>query len=160
MLATNTTHIHGLHTAWANDGLEVRYVFPGALATRDAPAPPDAATERVMTLGVMTADPDGPDRMHVRDDRVWRWEAKIQPATRIWARHVLAADIMGRSFSYDHEGQIVLVWTNLPALEHRSRASPARSGGPARSRGSCSRSSSPPSPNPRSRPRPPSRSSR
>ncbi len=118
MLPTNTTHIHGLHTQWSNDGLEVRYVFPGALATQDTEALPNVGAQRVFTLGVMTADPDGPDGTRVRDDKFWRWEAKIQPATRIWARHVLAAEISGKSSSYDHEGQIVLVWANLPALEH------------------------------------------
>jgi hypothetical protein len=114
MIATDESRIHGIQTRWANDGAEVSYVYPGPLQVVGATVRADAGVERVLVLGISTADPDSQD---LRDERLWRGAPGIDPATQIWARHVLAAEATRESQVYEHDGQVVYVAARLPSRE-------------------------------------------
>ncbi len=113
MISTDDTRIHGLASHYADDGVEVSYVYPGALEVRIATGVtmPPAARAQQVALGILLADPDDQDP---RDDRSWRWPASTNPATRRWAQHVLAADSRTESLVYEHDGELVLVWAFIP----------------------------------------------
>jgi hypothetical protein len=91
MISTDDTRIHGITTRYADDGVEVSYVYPGSLEVRLATGVtmPAATRPQQVVLGMLLADPDQQD---AREDRSWRWPAETRPATRRWAQHVLAAD--------------------------------------------------------------------
>ena len=114
MIATDESRIHGIQTRWANDGAEVSYVYPGPLQVVGATVRADAGVERVLVLGISTADPDSQD---LRDERFWRGAAGVDQATQIWARHVLAAEATRESQVYEHDGQVVFIAARLPSRE-------------------------------------------
>jgi hypothetical protein len=113
MISTDDTRIHGITTRYADDGVEVSYVYPGSLEVRLATGVtmPAATRPQQVVLGTLLADPDQQD---AREDRSWRWPAETRPATRRWAQHVLAADTRHESLAYEHEGELVLVWAFIP----------------------------------------------
>jgi len=117
MLITNDISIHGLTQAYAHDGVEVSYAYPGSLEVRLAAGVTMPATSRAqrIVLGMLLTDPDEQDP---RDDRSWRWAEHTNPATRRWAQHVLAADHREETLVYEHDGEIVLVWAFVPARAH------------------------------------------
>lgn len=116
MVTTEHTWIHGIDTTYAGDGVMVSYVYPGPLQLRPAAGAP--VPEQRIDLGLCLADPDTQDP---RDDHLWRWQASTRPATRIWARHVLALHAAVRtaaeppSLVYEHADEVVLVWGFIPA---------------------------------------------
>jgi len=122
MVTTQHTWIHGIDTTYAGDGVMVSYVYPGSLELRPTAGAPVTAAgsgmERRIDLGLCLADPDEQDP---RDDSLWRWQTSTRPATRIWARHVLALHAAVRtaagppSLVYEHAGEVVLVWGFIPA---------------------------------------------
>ena len=113
MISTDDTRIHGLVSRYADDGVEVSYVYPGSLEVRIATGVtmPAATRPQQVVLGMLLAEPDQQDS---RDDRSWRWPAGTNPATRHWAQHVLAADARSESLVYEHDGELVLVWAFIP----------------------------------------------
>lgn len=115
MITTDESRIHGIQTRWAEDGTEVSYVYPGPLQVVGAPVRAGAGVERVVVLGISTADPDSQD---LRDERSWRGAPGIDPSTQIWARHVLAAEAVQESQVYEHDGQVVYIAAGLPSREH------------------------------------------
>lgn len=117
MITDDGTHIHGLRTSYAEDGVEVFYAFPGALEVRiaDGITMPSAARPQDVVLGILLADPDEQDP---REDRSWRWAAHTTAATRRWAQHVLAADHHQENLVYEHGGEVVLVWSFVPPRAH------------------------------------------
>jgi hypothetical protein len=117
MITDDGTTIHGLRTRYADDGVEVYYAYPGALEVRiaDGVTMPAAARPQSIVLGVLQADPDEQDP---REDRGWRWAAHTTPATRRWAQHVLAADHREENLVYEHDGELVLVWSFVPPRAH------------------------------------------
>ena len=117
MISTDDTRIHGLVSRYADDGVEVSYVYPGSLEVRIATGVtmPAATRPQQVVLGMLLADPDQQDS---RDDRRWRWPAGTNPATRRWAQHVLAADARSESLVYEHDGELVLVWAFIPPRAH------------------------------------------
>ncbi|MBK7829577.1 hypothetical protein [Nannocystis sp.] len=50
----------------------------------------------------------------VMDDRSWQWEPSAAARARAWVQHVLVADSLEQSQSYEFEGQLVLVGHRLP----------------------------------------------
>jgi len=113
MISTDDTRIHGITTRYADDGVEVSYVYPGSLEVRLATGVtmPAATRPQQVVLGTLLADPDQQD---AREDRSWRWPAETRPATRRWAQHVLAADTRHESLVYEQDGELVLVWAFIP----------------------------------------------
>jgi len=117
MITDDGMHIHGLRTRYADDGVEVYYSYPGALEVRLATGVtmPAANRPQSIVLGLLLADPDEQDP---REDRSWRWPAHTTPATRRWAQHVLAADHREENLVYEHDGELVLVWSFVPPRPH------------------------------------------
>jgi hypothetical protein len=127
MVMLDDLRIHGLETRYADSGVMVSYVYPGAIEIRlgvgmTMPAA-DHGKEQWIDLGLCVADPDEQDP---RDDRFWRWESTTKPATRIWAQHVMAVDARVEnpkrrtnggptSLTYAHDGEVVLLWGFVPA---------------------------------------------
>jgi hypothetical protein len=77
MISTDDTRIHGITTRYADDGVEVSYVYPGSLEVRIATGVtmPAATRAQQVVLGMLLADPDQQD---AREDRSWRWPAETQ----------------------------------------------------------------------------------
>jgi hypothetical protein len=113
MISTDDPRIHGITTRYADDGVEVAYVYPGSLEVRitTGVTMPAATRPQQVVLGMLRADPDEQD---ARDDHSWRWPAETRPATRRWTQHVLTADTRHESLVYEHDGELVLVWAFIP----------------------------------------------
>jgi hypothetical protein len=126
MVMLDDIRIHGLEARYAGGGVMVSYVYPGAVEVRlgvgmTMPAA-DQGKEQWIDLGISVGDPDEQDP---REDRFWQWEAATKPATRIWARHVMAVDARvdhperraaggPTSLTYEFEGEVVLLWGFVP----------------------------------------------
>jgi hypothetical protein len=63
MISTDDTRIHGITTRYADDGVEVSYVYPGSLEVRLATGVtmPAATRPQQVVLGMLLADPDQQD---------------------------------------------------------------------------------------------------
>lgn len=110
MITDDDLRIHGIGIQWAQDAVELSYLFPGTLATR--PDEPRGASRRI-PLGLSSADPDSQD---VLDEQFWRWMPSTSPATQIWLRHAYAAHVRQQALVYEHDGEVVLVWPKIPPL--------------------------------------------
>lgn len=110
MITDDDLRIHGIGIAWAEDAVQLSYLYPGALTTR--PHEPRSASQHIV-LGLSTADPDSQD---VLDEQLWRWMPATSPATQIWLRHAYAAHVRQQALVYEHEAEVVLVWPKIPPL--------------------------------------------
>lgn len=111
MFVKTTTAIHGIEQAETPEGLELFYVYPGALTAKLAEGVTMSADNSVqeVELGLLL---QGQDPLA---DESWRWGDERKPATRRWAQHVLAASVHGRNIVYEHDDEVVLVWAFIPA---------------------------------------------
>ena len=76
MISTDDTRIHGLVPRYADDGVEVSYVYPGSLEVRIATGVtmPAATRPQQVVLGMLLADPEE------QDPRLWKgdgWTARV-----------------------------------------------------------------------------------
>jgi hypothetical protein len=105
--------LNGLRVGSNADGLVVDYVYPGTIDIHLAhgitlKTTGDAKHVRLGRLLVeRTAE-------SVMDDRSWEWEPSAAASARAWVQHVLVADSLEQSQSYEFEGQVVLVGHRLP----------------------------------------------
>jgi hypothetical protein len=105
--------LNGLRVGSNADGLVVDYVYPGTIDIHLAhgitlKTTGDAKHVRLGRLLVeRTAE-------SVMDDRSWEWEPSATNKARAWVQHVLVADSLEQSQSYEFEGQVVVVGHRLP----------------------------------------------
>jgi hypothetical protein len=105
--------LNGLRVGGNADGLVVDYVYPGTVDIRLAhgitlKTTGDAKNVRLGRLRVERSAES------VMDDRSWEWEPSAAARARAWVQHVLVADSLEQSQSYEFEGQVVLVGHRLP----------------------------------------------
>lgn len=110
MITDDDLRIHGIGIQWAEDAVQLSYLYPGALTT--SPDEPRSASQRIV-LGLSTVDPDSQD---VLDEQLWRWPATTSLATQIWLRHAYAAHVRQQALVYEHDGDVVLVLPKIPPL--------------------------------------------
>ena len=110
-MVVNTIAIHGIQEALTSEGVEVSYVYPGALTTKLTEGVTMSANPRVqeVELGLLL---EGQDPLV---DASWRWEANTKLATRRWAQHVLDASLRKQSVVYEHGDEVVVIWAFIPA---------------------------------------------
>ncbi len=113
MIRPTAIELNGLRVGSSADGLIVDYVYPGTIDIHvlhgiTLKTTGDAKNVRLgRLLATRTAE-------RIMDDRSWQWEPNAAAKTRAWVQHVLLADSLQQSQSYELEGQVVLVGHRLP----------------------------------------------
>ena len=110
MITEDDLRIHGIGIQWAEDAVQLSYLYPGAPTS--SPDEPRNPSQRVV-LGLSTADPDSQD---VLDEQLWRFAPVTNPTTRIWLRHAYTAHVRQEAMIYEHDGEVVLIWPKIPPL--------------------------------------------
>ena len=113
MIRPTAIELNGLRVGSSADSLVVDYVYPGTIDIHvvhgiTLKTTGDAKSVRLgRLLTKRTAE-------RIMDDRSWQWEPNAVAKTRAWVQHVLLADSLQQSQSYELEGQVVLVGHRLP----------------------------------------------
>lgn len=113
MIRPTAIELNGLRVGSNADSLVVDYVYPGTIDIHivhgiTLKTTGDAKNVR---LGRLLAERTAES---VMDDRSWQWEPSAAATARAWVQHVLVADSLEQSQSYEFEGQVVLVGHRLP----------------------------------------------
>ena len=113
MIRPTAIELNGLRVGSNADSLVVDYVYPGTIDIHIVHGITLKTTGDVknVRLGRLLAERTAEA---VMDDRSWQWEPSAAAKARAWVQHVLVADSLEQSQSYEFEGQVVLVGHRLP----------------------------------------------
>lgn len=113
MIRTFPTELNGLFVGYNADSLVVDYVYPGTIDIHivDGITLKTTGDAKSVRLGRLLVERTAES---VMDDRSWQWEPSAAAKARAWVQHVLVADSLEQSQSYEFEGQLVLVGHRLP----------------------------------------------
>jgi len=105
--------LNGLFVGYNADSLVVDYVYPGTIDIHivDGITLKTTGDAKSVRLGRLLVERTAES---VMDDRSWQWEQSAAARARAWVQHVLVADSLEQSQSYEFEGQLVLVGHRLP----------------------------------------------
>jgi hypothetical protein len=113
VIKTFPTELNGLFVGYNADSLVVDYVYPGTIDIHivDGITLKTTGDAKSVRLGRLLVERTAES---VMDDRSWQWEPSAAARARAWVQHVLVADSLEQSQSYEFEGQLVLVGHRLP----------------------------------------------